>query len=211
MGFTKMLATKRSPWRRAASMRLTCPGCRFPMVGTKATRRPSRRQPRTRSRTAAIVVTVSMLSEAVFGRGVFALLHGAHVPLQGLEVVARAVHEIAHEARLAPGGDVQHVVGDQDLTVGVGTGADADDRHVQRRGDGLAECRRDALQQHDVRTGRFQPPRLLQQARRGFALAPLHPKAPVLCTDCGFSPTWAHTAMSWLARNSTIPGCLPPA
>src|SRR3977135_2719106 len=173
MGFTNMLATKRSPWRRAASMRLTCPGCRFPMVGTKAIRRPSRRQPRTRSRTAAIVTTVSIALEAVFRRGVFALLHGAYVVLQRLEIVARPLHEIAHEARLAPGGDVQHVVGDEDLTVGIGAGADADAvyRHVQLRGDGLAECRRNALQQHDVRACRFQAPRLLQQARRGFALA----------------------------------------
>src|SRR4029077_19410338 len=132
-----MLATKRSPWRRAASMRLTCPGCRFPMVGTKATRRPSRCQPPTRSRTAAIVVTVSIALEAVLRRGVFALLHGAHVVLQRLEIVAGALHEIAHEARLAPGGDVQHVVGDEDLPVGIRAGADADDRHVQLRGDGL--------------------------------------------------------------------------
>src|SRR6185312_4457209 len=41
-------------------MRLTCPACRFPMVGTKATRRPSLRQRRTCSRTAATFVTMSM-------------------------------------------------------------------------------------------------------------------------------------------------------
>src|SRR5256885_16522982 len=140
MGSTKMLPKKRSPRRRAASMRLTCPACRFPMVGTKATRRPSRRQPRTRSRTAAIVVTVSML-KAVFGRWVFALLHGAHVLLQRLEIIARPVHEIAHESRLAPGGNIEHFLGDEDLTVGIGAGADADDRHLQGPGDRLAEGR----------------------------------------------------------------------
>jgi hypothetical protein len=73
--------------------------------------------------------------------------------LQRLEIVARAFHEIAHEARLAPGSDVQHVVSDENLTVGIGTGTDADDRHVQLRGNGFAECCRDALQQHDVRAG----------------------------------------------------------
>src|SRR5579862_3183271 len=103
MGLTKMLATKRSPARRAASMRLTCPACRLPMVGTNTTRRPCPRQPRTRSRTAAIVVTVSM-SEAVLGRGILAVLHGAHVALERVEVAVRAVHEVAHEARLAPRG-----------------------------------------------------------------------------------------------------------
>src|SRR5215470_3604428 len=103
MGFTKMLAMKRSPWRRAASMRLTCPAWRFPMVGTNATRSPSRCQPRTCSRTAAIVVTVSKYvaaaraSEAVLGRGILTLLHRAHVALQRFEVVGRPVHEVAHE------------------------------------------------------------------------------------------------------------------
>src|SRR5215831_17264940 len=138
-----MLATKRWPWRRAASMRLTCPACRFPIVGTNATRSPRPRQPRTRSRTAAIVVTVS-ISEAVFGSRVFALLDGTHVGLERLEVVARTFHEVAHEPRLASGGDVEHVVGDEDLPVGVGAGADADDRHVQLRRDRLAESCRDA-------------------------------------------------------------------
>src|SRR5215470_16810918 len=119
MGFTKMLATKRSPWRRAASMRLTCPKCRFPMVGTNTTRSPPRRHARTRSRTALMVVTVSMgrglktkrpgaASETVLGSWVFALLHGAHVAFERFEVVARAFHEVAHEAGLAPRGDVEH-------------------------------------------------------------------------------------------------------
>src|SRR5207248_2375082 len=61
--------------------------------------------------------------KAVFGGGVFAALHGAHVVLQRLEVVVRALHEIPHEARLASGRDVEDVVGDQDLAVGVGAGA----------------------------------------------------------------------------------------
>src|SRR6516225_4215055 len=134
IGLTKMLAMKRSPWRRAASMRLTCPGCRFPMVGTKATRSPARRQACTRSRTAAIVVTVSKgaraPSEAVLGSGVLACLHRAHIALQRIEIVARAFHEVAHEARLTAGGDVQHVVGDEDLPVGVGARADADHGNV---------------------------------------------------------------------------------
>src|SRR4029077_3197599 len=110
MGFTKMLATKRSPWRRAASMRLTWPAWRFPMVGTKAMRSPSRRQRCTCSRTAAIVVTVSKRRErsaleAVLWGGVFARFHRAHVTLQGIQVIARSLHEVAHEAGLAARGD----------------------------------------------------------------------------------------------------------
>ena len=39
------------------------------MVGTKATRSPSRCQPRTRARTAAMVVTVSIYWNACSGAG----------------------------------------------------------------------------------------------------------------------------------------------
>src|SRR5215469_13320533 len=160
-------------------MRVTCPVWRLPMVGTNATRRPARCQPRTCSRTAAIVVTVSMWisgagSEAVFGRGVLTLLHRPHIALQRLEIVVCPVHEVTHEARLAPGGDVEHVVGDEDLAVGVGAGADPDDRHVELPGDRLAECRRDAFEQYDVGPGGFQASRLIQQPRGRLALAPLH-------------------------------------
>src|SRR6516164_8879509 len=172
MGLTKMLATKRSPWRRAASIRLTCPGCRFPMVGTKATRSPSLRQARTCSRTAAIVVTVSKAIpcalEAVLGSRIFARLDRAHVALERVEVIARPVHEIPHEAGLTTGSDVQHVVGDEDLPVGVGTCADADDRHVELRGDRLAEACGDALEQHHVGAGGFEPPRFIDETRRGL-------------------------------------------
>src|ERR1700730_11690529 len=147
-----MLATKRSPWRRAASMRLMCPACRLPMFGTKPTRRPCRRQARTCSRTAPIVVTGSMgvavgsgaldarrVLKAMLRGRVFGLAHGAHVTLQRIEIARGPVHEVAYEARLATGGDVQDVVRDQDLAIGVGTCADADHRHLQLRRDGLAE------------------------------------------------------------------------
>src|SRR5215472_12248959 len=196
MGLTKMLATKRSPWRRAVSMRLTWPACRFPMVGTNTTRSPARRQARTRSRTAPMVVTVSKdrarggtartaASETVLGRRVLALLHGAHVALERLEVVAGALHEVAHEARLAPGGDVEHVVGHEDLTVGVGAGTDADHRYMELRRDGLAEGGGNAFEQHDVGAGGLEAPRLLEQPRRGLALAPLDPETAGLVNRLG--------------------------
>src|SRR5579863_9300089 len=164
------------------------------MVGTNTTRWPALRHARTRSRTALMVVTVSILtgraggaaaSEAVLGGGIFALLHGAHVTLERLEVVPRALHEVAHEAGLAAGGDVQHVIGHEDLAVRVRACADADHRHVELRGDGLAEGCRDALEQHDVGARGLEPPRLLQKPRGGLALTPLDAKAPGLVHRLG--------------------------
>src|SRR5258706_587426 len=119
---------------RAAASRLRWPACRFPMVGTRATRPPPARQPRTRSRTAATVVTTSMdcaASETVFRRRITARTHGLHVARDRRAAVGRAGHEIAHEARLAPRGDVEDVVQHEDLAVGVGTGA-AEDRKSTR-------------------------------------------------------------------------------
>src|SRR6267142_5150762 len=135
------------------------------MVGTKALRRPLLLQRRTCSRTAAIVVTVSIsggppASKTVLGCRVLALLHGLHVALQCLQVVGGAVHEVADEARLAAGRDVENVVADQNLPVGVGPRADADDRYVQLGRDGFAEHGRDALEEHDVRASGLQPPRI---------------------------------------------------
>src|SRR6185312_2073249 len=156
MGLTKMLATKRSPWRRAVSMRLTWPAWRFPIVGTKAMRRPSLRQRRTCSRTAAMVVTVSIRSEAVFRGGIGARADGLDVALQRLAVVAGALHKVLDETRLAPGGDVENVVDDEDLPIRRGSGADADDGNLQLLRDRLAQVRGDALEEHDVRACRFQ-------------------------------------------------------
>src|SRR5215831_14554186 len=146
------------------------------MVGTNTTRRPSRCQARTRSRTSAIVVTVSM-SEAVLGRRILALLDGTHVALERIEVVVRALHEVAHEAGLAPGSDVEHVVGDQDLAVAVRACADADDRDAEVRGDLRAERRRNALEQHDVGAGRLELARLGEQSLSLVPLPPLDAKA----------------------------------
>src|SRR5690348_8243993 len=171
-------------------MRLTCPACRLPMVGTKAIRSPSWRHPWTRSRTAAIVVTVSKLragatSEAVLGTRVLAGLHRAHVALESVEVIARAFHEITYEARLPAGGDIQHVIGDKNLAVGVGARTDTDDRHVELRSDGLAERCRDAFEQHDIGAGGFQAPRLIEEPRSGLALAALVAKAAGLVHRLG--------------------------
>src|SRR5688572_27015444 len=143
-----MLEMKRSPWARAASMRLMCPACRLPMVGTNTTRSCASCQRATCARTSAMDVTVCMrhrsgdarrsCMEFMFRPRVGLALHGLDVLLQGVEIRTGAVHEILHEARLAARGDVEHVVQHQDLAVGVGPGADADHRHFERLGDALA-------------------------------------------------------------------------
>ena len=69
----------------------------------------------------------------------------------------------------------------------------------------LAELGGNAFEQHDV--GARDSERLgavEHAARRPLRSRPCTRKPPVLCTDCGFRPRCAHTAMSWRARNSTI-------
>src|SRR5881394_1758621 len=119
-----MLAMKRLPCLRAASIRLTWPACRLPMVGTNTTRSCASCQRDTCSRTAAMVVAVSMGSgcasgvELVLGGRITLLLDRLHVLLDGIEIGTGAFHEILHETRLATRGDVEHVVQHQDLSVG---------------------------------------------------------------------------------------------
>ena len=73
------------------------------MVGTNATRCPSRRQARTRSRTAAMVVTVSMVTGTqCSGAGILARLHRTHVALQRLEVVAAPSMKLRTKRGLRP-------------------------------------------------------------------------------------------------------------
>ena len=72
------------------------------------------------------------------------------------------------------------------------------------RGDLRAERRRNAFEQHDVGAGVLQR---LGVARHLFGrrlLAALHAKAADLVHRLRLQAECAHTAMSWLARNSTI-------
>src|SRR4029079_7234314 len=115
-----MLETKRLPCLRAASIRLTWPACRLPMVGTNTTRSWFSRQRPTCARTSAMVVAVSMRHrsgdvrrsrvELMLGRRVGFLFHGLNVFLQRIQVGARTVHEIIHEERLGGLGEVGNVV-----------------------------------------------------------------------------------------------------
>src|SRR5580765_426850 len=112
------------------------------MVGTRAMRKPLARQLRTRARTPTTVVTKSIMSadsETVFGRGVSTAAHRGDVGRHGGSATARAIHEIAHKARLAPGRYVEHIVQDQDLPIGMRPGTDADDRHAHALGDLAAQ------------------------------------------------------------------------
>src|SRR5688500_18977373 len=178
-----MLATNRLPCLRAAASRLMCPACRLPMVGTNTTRSCASRQRVTCARTSAMVVTVAIDSarptssmEFVLRRGIGLLFHGLDVTLQRVEIRTGAVHEILHEARLAAGGDVEDVVQHQDLAVGVRAGADADHRHLERRGDALAELRRNAFEQDDVGARGLERLGAVEHALRGGLVAALHAK-----------------------------------
>src|SRR5690349_22882236 len=121
-----MLATKRLPCRRAASMRLTCPACRLPMVGTNTTRSWAEPHLATCARTSAIVVTVCIRDslrtssmEFVLRPRITFVLHCLDVTLERVEIRRGAVHEVLHEARLATRGDVEHVVQHEDLAIRV--------------------------------------------------------------------------------------------
>src|SRR5579863_2383410 len=115
-----MLATTRAARSRAVCSRLMWPACRLPIVGTSATLNRAARQARTCARTASMVLTVCMAgrSEAVLGGRVAPRLDGLHVAVGGFLWRSAAGHEVAHEAWLASGGDIQHVIKHQDLPVG---------------------------------------------------------------------------------------------
>src|SRR5579862_8943326 len=110
-------------------MRLTCPACRLPIVGTKATRSPLRCQCLTCARTSAMLLTVSRLLKPVLGGGILAAFHGAHVAFHGLQIGAGTLHEIAHEAWLRAARDIENVVQHEDLSVCLRAGTDTDDGH----------------------------------------------------------------------------------
>src|ERR1700733_8612906 len=132
------------------------PACRLPMVGTKAMRRPAARHCSTCARTASTVVTVSIApaaSKAVFRRRILAGFDRLYVALDRSLRRINTGHEIAHETRLAARRDIQDIVQHQYLAVGVGAGADADHRPLERLGNAAAECRRAGLQKHQIRAG----------------------------------------------------------
>src|SRR5690606_32415975 len=118
--------------------------------------------------------------EAVFLSGVTAVLDGSDVSLDTgkRRIVTR--HEIPDEARRLALGDAEYVVQHEDLSVDVGPGADAYDRHLERAGNGCAYLVRYALQQHDVRTRRFERLRVSNHLVRHLALAALDFETPDL-------------------------------
>ena len=60
-----MLATTApAPRARAKSIRLRCPSCRLPSVGTNPTRKPRRRNPATAARNSGAVSTVCIVHPA---------------------------------------------------------------------------------------------------------------------------------------------------
>src|SRR4051812_15010228 len=110
-----MLTMTRSPSSEARPTRLPWPACRLPIVGTKATRSPARRQSATRERSSfsrattcmeARAVSSGQRSEAVLGGRIFPRLHGLRVRLDGFERAVVPGEEVLRELRLAAGSDV---------------------------------------------------------------------------------------------------------
>src|SRR5262245_57093562 len=127
-----MLITTRRAAAAASAARLMCPACRLPIVGTKATRSPAARHPATAARNSPIASTMRTRAnfssrgtmaaslaarslEAVFGRGVAAILDGVHVSSQRVERRVAPFREILGEARHSPLRDAEHVVEHEDL------------------------------------------------------------------------------------------------
>src|SRR5262249_42607711 len=119
----------------------------------------------------------SSISEAVLRRRVAAVFHGPHVALDRLQWTAGAVHEVADEARLAAGGDIENVVEHQDLAVDVGPRADPDPPHLELARDHGAELGRNAFEQHDVSACGRECLRIADHLPRGLLVATLHAKS----------------------------------
>src|SRR3979490_751796 len=81
-------------------------------------------------------------SEFVLGSGILTFPDRLDVVGERLPVRTGALHEVAYEARLSSGCDVENVIQDQDLAVGVRPCADAYYRHMQRLRDLFAQRRR---------------------------------------------------------------------
>src|SRR5262245_28916396 len=140
-----MLAITRCASPAASSVKLTCPACKLPIVGTKATASRAARQLPTASRTSATVRTILTDCPGVFVRGtdffssrervflgrIAAVLDGFDVGANSVEHRVAPLHEILYEARCATLRDPENVVDYEDLAVDAGARTDADHRHVQ--------------------------------------------------------------------------------
>src|SRR5260221_6293788 len=138
-----MLTTVRSFSARDAVTRLRGPAWRAPIVGTRPTDSPARRQPATRSRIDAAVATTSgrELATAVAdpfvhdreaaGVAVLGIGEGAGLPLRGvaagrLDDLRPELGELLDEAWLAARAQPEHVLDDEHLAVALDAGANPD-------------------------------------------------------------------------------------
>ena len=113
---------------------------------------------------------------------------GAFAELIVLERRIEAGHEIPDEPGRLSLGDIQNVVKDQYLAVDVRTGANPDNRHIQRIGYGLPDLVGHAFEQHDVRAGVLQLPGAVDHLLCLLRLAPLDPEAADLVHGLWFEP-----------------------
>ena len=113
----------------------------------------------------------------MLGAGIFLRLHGLRICFDRFERAVAAGEEIFRELRFAARGDIEHVVEHENLPVRIGARADADDGYVQLFGNVLAERRRNAFEQHDIRTRPFERLSVAEHALGGLVLPALHAEA----------------------------------
>src|SRR5690554_2543310 len=94
-------------------------------------------------------------------------------------------HVVFDEARRAAVGDAQDVVHDKNLAVGVGSGADADDRYVQGFSNGTSQAGGYALEQDNRSAGFDQGAGIRKDRISLLSIAPLHLVAAQLMDGLG--------------------------
>src|ERR671935_1654345 len=182
-GLTKMLAITRRFSRRARFTRLSWPGCRAPIVGTRPMSSPAWRQAIAWS---CIAIADSMTIVGL-ADGVLVLRGGVGAGLDILVELARGgldrlsqFRVLPHELRHVPGVQPQDVLDDEHLGVAAGTGAYADGRNRQRLRHALAERTWNALEDDGKGACLLQRLRITDDAFRGLVAATLNPHATEL-------------------------------
>src|SRR2546428_4868920 len=162
-----MLITTAPARPRAASTKRRCPSCRYPIVGTRPTRRPAARSARTHRRRSGMVLSSIMpfgwkgsagrdSLEAVLGAGIPPVPHlGGVAADRGPDGLAQSgipLEKLGIESLV----EAEHVVQHEDLSVTAGTGPDPDGRDGERGRDPPRERRREQLQHDGAGAGLLQ-------------------------------------------------------
>src|SRR5690606_18712411 len=158
----------------ALRIRLRCPSCRLPMVGTSAMRAPPWRRASSSSRKGAKVSNTCTSGIAVFRAGKTAALHCRHIGFDGTgDAAVRFRQEVLDELR-RNGGDAQDAVQHLDLAIDMRPRADTTDWYAQLFADAPGEADRDTFQQQQAGALRFQQQSFFHDGVGGVRIATLH-------------------------------------